>query len=205
MNLRLSSYVLPMTWVVCMELRKLIDKSLWVFHLNSGSCNGCDIEILNVFAPRNDVERLGIKLVGSPRHADAIALTGPVTVECLPKVVDALKAVPDPKVVLAIGACACGGGIWYDTYSVVGGVEELYKILQDDYGMEPPATVFIPGCPPKPEAIIYGVAVTRGMLGSKQRRQVYVEEEPDEEGLMALIREIDDTRHFSAGIVVRRV
>ena len=187
----------------------MIKRSLWVFHLNSGSCNGCDIEVLNMFAPRNDVERLGIKLVGSPRHADAIAFTGPITRECLPKVIDALTAVPDPKVVLAIGACACGGGIWYDTYSVIGGIKELYKILKEEYNIEPPATVFIPGCPPKPEAIIYGVAVARGMLEKKQRKQVYIE--PEESvaekkiRLASLLMEAEKTRHFFPKIEVRRV
>ncbi|NJE41745.1 NADH-quinone oxidoreductase subunit B family protein [Thermococcus sp. GR6] len=187
----------------------MVKNSLWVFHLNSGSCNGCDIEILNIFAPRNDVERLGIKLVGSPRHADAIAFTGPITRECLPKVIDALKAVPEPKVVLAIGACACGGGIWYDTYSVIGGIKELYRILKEEYNMEPPATVFIPGCPPKPEAIIYGVAVASGMLESKQKKTVYVEpgESVANEKLMIaeLISEAEKTRHFMPGIVIRGV
>ncbi len=187
----------------------MIKKSLWVFHLNSGSCNGCDIEVLNIFAPRNDVERLGIKLVGSPRHADAIAFTGPITRECLPKVVDALNAVPEPKLVLAIGACACGGGIWYDTYSVVGGVEEFYKILKEEYNIDPPATVFIPGCPPKPEAIIYGVAVARGILEKKQRKQVYIE--PDEvvakerHLLEELLIQTGNMRHFIPEIRVRRV
>ncbi|EEB72980.1 NADH-quinone oxidoreductase subunit B family protein [Thermococcus sp. AM4] len=187
----------------------MIKKSLWVFHLNSGSCNGCDIEVLNMFAPRNDVERLGIKLVGSPRHADAIAFTGPITRECLPKVIDALTAVPDPKVVLAIGACACGGGIWYDTYSVIGGIKELYKILKEEYNIEPPATVFIPGCPPKPEAIIYGVAVARGMLEKKQRKQVYIEPEEsvaeEKIRLASLLMEAEKTRHFLPKLEVRRV
>jgi len=187
----------------------VIKRSLWVFHLNSGSCNGCDIEVLNMFAPRNDVERLGIKLVGSPRHADAIAFTGPITRECLPKVIDAITAVPDPKVVLAIGSCACGGGIWYDTYSVIGGVEELYRILREEYSIEPPATVFIPGCPPKPEAIIYGVALARGMLQKKQFARVYVEPEESLEAeksrLEALVREAKGTRHFLPKIAVRRV
>ncbi|MFA4640492.1 NADH-quinone oxidoreductase subunit B family protein [Pyrococcus kukulkanii] len=187
----------------------MIKKSLWVFHLNSGSCNGCDIEVLNIFAPRNDVERLGIKLVGSPRHADAIAFTGPITRECLPKVIDAFTAVPDPKVVLAIGACACGGGIWYDTYSVIGGVKELYKILREKYNIEPPATVFIPGCPPKPEAIIYGVAVARGMLEKKQRKQVYIEPEEsvaeEKARLESLLIEAEKTRHFLPKLEVRRI
>lgn len=184
----------------------MFEKSLWVFHLNSGSCNGCDIEILNIFAPKQDVERFGIKLVGSPRHADAIAFTGPVTRECLPKVIEALKAVPEPKIVLAIGSCACGGGIWYDTYAVIGGVKELYKILKEEYGIEPPTTIYIPGCPPKPEAIIYAVAMVRGLVKQKQKREIYIEEldEKTERDIVEILfGEAKETRHFVPNIIVK--
>lgn len=156
---------------------KLFRKSLWVFHLNSGSCNGCDIEVLNVFTPYHDVERLGIKLVASPRHADVIVFTGPITRETLPKAIRAFFAVPEPKAVVAIGSCACGGGIWYDSYAVIGGISVFYKILRENYGVKPPPTVYVPGCPPKPEAIIYGIAVLRGVLSQKQRKTYFVEEE----------------------------
>lgn len=156
---------------------KLFRKSLWVFHLNSGSCNGCDIEVLNVFTPYHDVERLGIKLVASPRHADVIVFTGPITRETLPKAIRAFFAVPEPKAVVAIGSCACGGGIWYDSYAVIGGISVFYKILMENYGVKPPPTVYVPGCPPKPEAIIYGIAVLRGVLSQKQRKTYFVEEE----------------------------
>ena len=184
----------------------MFEKSLWVFHLNSGSCNGCDIEVLNIFTPRQDVERLGIKLVGSPRHADAIAFTGPVTRECLPKVIEAFKAVPEPKIVLAIGSCACGGGIWYDTYAVIGGVKELYKILKEEYGIEPPTTIYIPGCPPKPEAMIYGVALARKAVKQKQKKEIYIEELNEDirrEIAEILFREAKGTRHFLPNIVVK--
>ncbi|NJE26968.1 NADH:ubiquinone oxidoreductase [Thermococcus sp. MV5] len=183
----------------------MFEKSLWVFHLNSGSCNGCDIEVLNIFTPKQDVERLGIKLVGSPRHADAIAFTGPVTRECLPKVIEAFKAVPEPKIVLAIGSCACGGGIWYDTYAVIGGVKELYKILQEEYGIEPPTTIYIPGCPPKPEAIIYAVGVARGLVKQKQKKEIYIEEldEKTTDTIEVLFEEARETRHFLPQIIVK--
>ncbi|MEL9998197.1 MAG: hypothetical protein QXH99_06870 [Sulfolobales archaeon] len=142
-------------------------RSVWVFHLNTGSCNGCDIEILDVLTPYHDVERFGIKLVASPRHADALLLTGPITRESLPKVIDALLAVPEPKLVIAIGSCACGGGIWYDTYSTLGGLNELYRVLKEEYGIPEPPTVKVPGCPPRPEAIIYGVALALGIVKQK--------------------------------------
>ena len=159
---------------------KLFMKSLWVFHLNSGSCNGCDIEVLNVFTPYHDVERLGIKLVASPRHADVIVFTGPITRETLPKAIRAFTAIPEPKAVVAVGSCACGGGIWYDSYAVIGGIEAFYKILREEYKVKIPPTVYVPGCPPKPEAIIYGIAVLRGILRQKQRITYFVEKEAPE-------------------------
>ena len=160
-------------------MASLYRKSLWVFHLNTGSCNGCDIEVLNAFTPAQDAERFGVKLVGSPRHADAIALTGPITREALPRVIRALQAVPEPKIVVAIGSCACGGGIWHDGYSVLGGVEKLYEILEKK-GIKRPITVFVPGCPPKPEAILYGILLARGMVKQKQKGRIYVESESAE-------------------------
>ncbi len=152
-----------------------LKKSIWVFHLNTGSCNACDIEILDALTPYFDVERFGIKLVASPRHADLVLLTGPITRKTLPKVVNALRAVPRPRYVLAIGACAVGGGIWYDTYSVIGGVEELKKILEEN-GIEIDKIVYVPGCPARPEAIIYGVAVLLGLVEQKVHGEVKIAE-----------------------------
>ncbi len=152
-----------------------LKKSIWVFHLNTGSCNACDIEILDALTPYFDVERFGIKLVASPRHADLVLLTGPITRKTLPKVINALRAVPRPRYVLAIGACAVGGGIWYDTYSVIGGVEELKKILEEN-GIEIDRIVYVPGCPARPEAIIYGVAVLLGLVEQKVHGEVKIAE-----------------------------
>ena len=154
---------------------KIFKKSLWVFHLNTGSCNGCDIEILNVFAPFQDAERFGVKLVGSPRHADAILLSGPITREALPRALRAFQAVPEPKIVLAIGSCACGGGIWYDSYNIIGGVQRFYGILREKLRIEPPPTFYVPGCPPKPEAILYAIGVARGLLAKKQVAEIHIE------------------------------
>ncbi len=137
-------------------LAKLFPKSLWVYHVNVGACNGCDIEVINVLTPYYDAERFGIKLVGSPRHADVLLVCGPVTRQVAPAVERMYAAVPKPKLVFAIGSCACGGGIWHDSYNVLGGAD---KVLPIDF--------YVPGCPPRPEAILYGVAVALGLAPKK--------------------------------------
>ncbi|MCS7181078.1 MAG: NADH-quinone oxidoreductase subunit B family protein [bacterium] len=125
---------------------KALKKSLWVYHVSAGSCNNCDIEILDLLTPRFDVERFGIVLVGSPRHADVLLCTGIVNKKCVERVKEVYEQTPKPCVVVAIGACACSGGIFRDGYQMAG---PLNKII--------PVDVYIPGCPPKPEAIIAGI------------------------------------------------
>ncbi|MGB4704266.1 MAG: NADH-quinone oxidoreductase subunit B family protein [Candidatus Saccharicenans sp.] len=137
-------------------LERAFRRSVWVYHCNSGACNGCDIEILNVLTPYYDVERFGIRLVASPRHADAILLSGAVTRPTLPLVKKVYRAVPAPKLVFAVGSCAIGGGCWYDMYNVAGGGEKAI-----------PVNYFIPGCPPRPEAIVYGIALALGLVDKK--------------------------------------
>ncbi len=137
-------------------LQKFFPKSLWVYHVNTGACNGCDIEVINVLTPYYDAERFGIKLVGSPRHADVLLVCGPVTRQVAPAVRRVYEAVPAPKRVFAIGSCACGGGSWFDTYNILGGAESVL-----------PVDFFVPGCPPRPEAILYGVAVALGLAPKK--------------------------------------
>ncbi len=142
-------------------------RSLWVYHVNSGGCNGCDIEILAALSPRYDPERLGVKLVESPRHADAILLTGPITLQSLPRVVEAIRAAGEVSIV-AIGACACGGGIWHDSSAVVGGVPSLLKYSKE-LGIEDciREVVYVPGCPPRPHAILYGLALLTGAVSER--------------------------------------
>ncbi len=149
---------------------RFLKKSIWVFHLNSGSCNGCDIEVVDVLTPYFDAERFGVKLVASPRHADALLFTGPVTLESLPKVVNAVKAVPRPRIVVALGSCAVGGGIWHDTYSTIGGVKELLKIL-DKQGVVVDAVYYVPGCPVRPESIIHAIALIKGLVKKRVGRE----------------------------------
>ena len=139
-------------------------KSIWVYHVNAGSCNGCDIEVLDVLTPYYDCERFGIKLVHTPRHADALLVAGPVTRQVRDRLLRLYDAVPDPKLVIAIGACATGGGIWHDTYATCGGLDQVL-----------PVSMYIPGCPPRPEAILFGVAQALGIVKKQVAPQVFVE------------------------------
>ena len=137
----------PFDGVLARWAERALPKSLWVFHTNAGGCNGCDIEVLDVLTPYFDCERFGMRLVGSPRHADVLLVCGPVTRPMEEPLRRLYEAVPDPKIVVAIGACAVGGGPWFDTYNVVGGVDKVI-----------PVDIHIPGCPARPEAILHGVA-----------------------------------------------
>ncbi|MFH1132165.1 MAG: NADH-quinone oxidoreductase subunit B family protein [Pseudomonadota bacterium] len=150
-------------------IKKAFGKSLWVYHANIGACNGCDIEVINVLTPYYDAERFGIKLVGSPRHADVLIVCGPVTRQVLPAFKRLVEAVPNPKLIFAIGSCACGGGIWFDTYNVLGGADKVV-----------PVDFYVPGCPPRPEAILYGVAVALGLAPKKIGRENYCQETLEE-------------------------
>lgn len=149
--------------------RKAFPKALWVYHANTGACNGCDIEVINVLTPYYDAERFGIRLVGSPRHADVILISGPVTRQVAPALKRLIDAVPDPKLVFAVGSCATGGGAWFDTYSTLGGAD---KVVHVDY--------YIPGCPPRPEAILYGVAVALGLVPKQVANEAMRQESLDE-------------------------
>jgi membrane-bound hydrogenase subunit mbhJ len=129
-----------------------LKKSPWVYHVALSPCNNCDIEILDLLTPRFDVERFGIKLVGSPRHADALLVTGSVNRKVLPRFRELYEQTAKPCVVFAIGSCALSSTMFRDSYNVIG---PLDKVLRE---IDPNAIIaYVPGCPPKPEAMIMGV------------------------------------------------
>lgn len=139
-----------------LELLKNIKRSFSVFRVDCGSCNGCEIEIFASLCPVWDPERFGFKLVASPRHADILLCTGPLTRHMYYPLLRAYKATPDPKIVIAYGACGSTGGIFHDSYSVWSGIDKVI-----------PVDVYIPGCPPHPASTIYGVATALGILDQK--------------------------------------
>ena len=123
-----------------------IKKSPWILHYNGASCNGCDIEILACLTPLYDLERFGMVHTGNPKHADVFLVSGGVNTQCREVIKQLYDQMPDPKLVIAIGACACTGGITKDCYNMLGGVNEVI-----------PVDVYVPGCAARPEAIIDGV------------------------------------------------
>lgn len=130
-----------------MNLRtKALTKSLGVFHAATSPCNNCDIEILDLLTPRHDIERFGMTLVGSVRHADVLLVTGIPTYKTAERLKKLYEQVPKPCFVVAIGGCACGRIVFQDSYNSPCAVDEIV-----------PVDVYIPGCPPKPEAMIAGM------------------------------------------------
>ncbi len=138
---------------------KKIKRSFSVFRIDAGSCNGCEIEIFATLSPLWDPERFGFKLVPSPRHADILIVSGPVTRQMYYPLLRAYEATPDPKIVVGFGACGSSGGIFHDSYHVHGGADKII-----------PVDVFIPGCPPHPASIIYGLVMGVGLLDQKLKK-----------------------------------
>ena len=146
---------------VAKEIRRTLGRSLALRHLDSGSCNACDWELTALLNPVYDVRRLGIDFVASPRHADGVIVTGPVTRNLEMAVRRTYEAVPEPRIVIAVGACATSGGIVGRSYASAGGVAEVL-----------PVDVFIPGCPPRPEAIIFGILLAVGRIDIRGNARV---------------------------------
>ena len=122
-------------------------RSVWLFHFNAGGCNGCDIELVTCLTPRYDVEQAGIRLEGSPRHADVLCVSGPVTRTTRRALEIVYSQVPDPKVVVAIGSCPATGNVFAGSPVVEGPLDLII-----------PVDVYVPGCPPRPHSIIEGIS-----------------------------------------------
>jgi Ni,Fe-hydrogenase III small subunit/Pyruvate/2-oxoacid:ferredoxin oxidoreductase delta subunit len=135
------------------RIRGRLGRSLHVRQVDAGSCNGCELEISATTNPLYDLERFGVHLVASPRHADVLLVTGPVTRNMEIALRRTYDAAPEPRIVVAVGACGCSGGLFGEaTYAAVGGVDRVL-----------PVDVYIPGCPPRPQAILNGLLVAMGI------------------------------------------
>lgn len=132
-------------------------KSPWIYHINTGSCNGCDIELVAVLTPRYDAERFGFKLAGTPRHADIVVVSGPITSQSKERLVRTLAQVLEPKVVVSIGSCPRSCNVFKGSYSVEGPLEKYVHV-----------DVSIAGCTPKPEAVIEGLYKATEILKKKR-------------------------------------
>lgn len=136
-----------------------LKKSLWVYHVNTGACNNCDIEVLELLTPRYDIERFGMLLVGSPRHADVLVVSGMCTRQVEPRLQELYEQTPKPCVVMCVGSCALSGGIFKDVYHRRKNVDEAIREV------DPNAIIaYVPGCPPKPEAMISAVVKVMAIL-----------------------------------------
>jgi Ni,Fe-hydrogenase III small subunit/formate hydrogenlyase subunit 6/NADH:ubiquinone oxidoreductase subunit I len=135
------------------RIQDVLGRSLAIREVDAGSCNGCEIEINALNNPVYDLERLGIHFVASPRHADMLLVTGPVTRNMELALQKTYSATPAPKVVIAVGACGISGGIFGSNYATLGGVDAVV-----------PVDVFIPGCPPRPQALLHGILLALGRM-----------------------------------------
>ena len=138
---------------IAAAIQNLLGHSLAIRQVDAGSCNGCEQEIVALNNPVHDIERFGIHFVASPRHADMLLVTGPVTRNMELALRKTLAATPAPKVVVAVGACGISGGIFGTNYASLGGVDAVISV-----------DVYIPGCPPRPEALLHGILLALGQV-----------------------------------------
>lgn len=135
-------------------------RSPWVLHYDCGSCNGCDIELLACLTPIYDAERLGVVNVGNPKQADILVVTGTANFRNARVLKNLYNQMPSPKAVVAVGACACSGGVFHECYNVLSGIDKVI-----------PVDVYVPGCAARPEAIIGGIAQAAQILAEKRKRE----------------------------------
>lgn len=139
-------------------------KSPWILHFNSGACNACDIEIIAALTPVYDLERFGVQLKGTPRHADILVCSGPVTKQVQDRLVRIYEQMAEPKFVIAVGTCSCSGGVFQGCYNVAEGIDSVI-----------PVSLYIPGCPASPKAIIDGVSKLLSSLDNNGKKDKIAE------------------------------
>lgn len=139
-------------------------KSPWIIHFDCNSCNGCDIEVLAALTPMYDAERFGVVNMGNPKHSDILVVTGSVNHRNLKVLRNIYSQMPAPKAIVAVGACACSGGIFKDAYNILGGTDKAI-----------PVDVYVPGCSIKPEAVIDGIVKATAVLNDKAAQQRHSE------------------------------
>jgi len=142
------------------RIKNIFNRSLHIREVDAGSCNACEVEATALSNPVYDIERFGFHIVASPRHADMLLVTGPVTRNMELALLKTYNATPSPRLVAAMGSCACSGGIFGNTYASGGGVDKFL-----------PVDVYIPGCPPRPQAVIFGLMVAVDKLEQKIRKK----------------------------------
>ena len=141
-----------------MNLAAYRKRSPWILHYNAGGCNGCDIEILACMGPKYDIERFGMINSGNPKQSDVLLVTGPVTKRSRERLVEIYAQMPEPKVVVSCGACACTGGVFRGMYNCEGGVDQYI-----------PVDVYVCGCGSRPEQIIDGIIQALAILEKKTK------------------------------------
>jgi formate hydrogenlyase subunit 7 len=144
------------------EIQRVFQRSLHIRHVDAGSCNACESEIKALANPYYDLHRLGIFFTPAPRHADLLLVTGPVTRAMVEPLKDTYAAMPEPRIVVAVGACACDGGIFGASAFTRGG---LAKVL--------PVDVYVPGCPPSPLTLLHALLLAIGRAEQKLHRQEF--------------------------------
>ncbi len=135
-----------------------VKRSPWLLHYDGSSCNGCDIEVLATMTPVYDAERLGVENTGDPFQADIFLVTGGINAQNEPVVKQLYEQMPEPKVVVAVGVCACTGGVFKDTYNIKGGVNTVI-----------PVDIYVPGCAARPQSIIDGIVKARDLFEERSK------------------------------------
>ena len=134
-------------------------RSPWVYRINAGSCNGCDIEVAPCFSPRYDGEQIGAVLQGSPKHADILLISCPITLRTREMVKNVYQQIPSPKAVIALGSCPATGNVFSGSPTIVGSAEKVI-----------PVDLYVPGCPPRPQAILEAIQTAAKMLEKGETR-----------------------------------